>query len=548
MTVRQALEQAMKDQQAGRFKQAEAIYRQILTANPNEANAIHLLGLLEYQQGRAQAALPLIEKAVLLMPQAPTFRTNLSQILSALGRNEQAVEEAQKAVGFQPNNPEFLNNLGKALQSHGRLTEAIGIFRRAIDIKPDFIATYANLGSALRASGDYPQAIAVLRQAAGLQPNSVETMNNLGNALQEFGQVEEAETIFQKILSAKPDFAEAHNNLGTTYRAAGQFGRAIEHYRKAVQLQPDMPMPHFNLGLTLLLLGQFEEGWRENEWRWKVKEHGGRFDQYPSPEWDGSDLKGRTIFLFGEQGFGDAIQFARYVPLIAQRGARIILACQKPLLCLMKSLAGVSQLVTHGDPMPAFDVRCALMSVPRIFGTADANIPADIPYLSANADESSRWRKRLDEFAGKLKVGIAWAGRPEHKLDRLRSIAPKVFAPLNTISSIQLVNLQKGDKSSQGRDVLNLIDWTAELTDFADTAALVENLDLVITADTAVAHLAGALGKKVWVLLPFVSDWRWLLNRSDSPWYPTMRLFRQPAIGDWNTPIQQVVQALQELP
>ena len=301
----------------------------------------------------------------------------------------------------------------------------------------------------------------------------------------------------------------------------------------------------------MLTRGEFIPGWDEYEWRWRCKDFALFRRNFPQPQWDGSDLSGHTILLHTEQGFGDALQFIRYLPLVTQRGGRIIIQCQAELQRLFQIMAGDCPVMARGQPLPAFDVHCPLLSLPRVFGTTLGTIPRQVPYLHAAHAMVENWRERLAVDAGSLNVGLAWAGHPAFKGDRLRS--PRhlsLLAPLVKIRKARFVSLQKGEASNQTRNPpegMNLVDWTEELKDFADTAALIANLDLVISSDTAVVHLAGAMGKPVWVLLPFAPDWRWLLEREDSPWYPTMRLFRQPAIGDWDSVMQKVVDALAKL-
>jgi hypothetical protein len=296
----------------------------------------------------------------------------------------------------------------------------------------------------------------------------------------------------------------------------------------------------------LLTRGDFERGWNEYEWRWKVKELDMSFND-TVPLWDGGELNGRRILLVGEQGFGDAIMCARYIPMVAERGGKIILAVHGELRRLIEQspvAKNVIDWVIPDQDIPAHDVYCPLLTLPKVFGTRVETIPAAVPYLKADEAARSKWQTRVPND-GRQKIGLAWAGRPKHVNDRRRSIPAEALAPLADVPNVWFCKLQKGEIARpEEQPPLEMANWTGELNDFADTAGLVENLDLVITADTAVAHLAGAMGKRVWVLVPFLPDWRWMLNRTDSPWYPTMRLFRQPAPEDWAGAITQVVEAL----
>jgi hypothetical protein len=316
----------------------------------------------------------------------------------------------------------------------------------------------------------------------------------------------------------------------------------VEAFEKAITLRADYALAHWNLGLILLSLGDFQRGWAEYEWRWRRPEYA-RHDHFKRPRWDGTQLGRRRILLHTEQGFGDVIQFIRFVPKVVERGGKVILACHSELRRLLSKIEGVQQWIDPGETLPEFDVHCPLMSLPKVFGTTVQTVPGQAPYLAAGAELAERWRERVEGLPGR-KVGLAWAGRPGHGNDRNRSIRLNQLEKLGIVAGVSFVSLQKGEAARQQTPGLTITDWTADLNDFADTAALIANLDLVIAVDTAVAHLAGALGKPVWVLLPFVPDWRWMLDREDSPWYPTMRLFRQPAIGDWETPISRIVEAL----
>jgi hypothetical protein len=320
---------------------------------------------------------------------------------------------------------------------------------------------------------------------------------------------------------------------------------AAEAYRQAIEWRADFVSAKFNLALTQLLQGSFVEGFTGFEARWDLPDLAKTRQHFSQPQWDGSDLNGRTILLHAEQGIGDTIQFIRYAPLVAQRGGRVVFQCPEAMTRLFEGFPGIDRFVVRGRELPEFDLHCPLLSLPLAMKTTLETIPASVPYLSADAESVSRWRKRLPRDS--VNVGLAWAGRAEHSNDRLRSMALTDFAPLVDAPGVNFFSLQKGDAAEQLRstpDGLAITDWTEQLQDLSDTAALIDALDLVITVDTSVAHLAGALGKPVWVLLPFAPDWRWMLDRSDSPWYPTMRLFRQPQARDWRSPVEQVAQAL----
>ena len=346
----------------------------------------------------------------------------------------------------------------------------------------------------------------------------------------------------QRALPLQPDHPEIRLNLGSSYFAAGEMDQAIDCFEKLCASHPQNAEAHWNLSLVLLRTGDYARGWKEFEWRLRMPQFG-LTRVFAQPQWMGQDVRGKTVLLFTEGGFGDALHFIRYAPAVAGRGARVLLECQPDLVALFESVPGISAIIPRGQPLPDFDWQVSLQSLPAAFGTTLATVPASVPYLSAPPQRLAAWRQRLSSDAS-FKVGLVWAG--SGKL--FRSNRVDVFAALADVSGVTFYSLQKGPPSSQNPPAgMNWIDFTAELEDFADTAALVQQLDLVISVDTSVAHLAGALAKPVWVLLPVMSDFRWLVGRSDSPWYPTMRAFYQTTIGDWQEPVGRMRQALQSL-
>jgi hypothetical protein len=394
------------------------------------------------------------------------------------------------------------------------------------------------------------EAIAAYRRAVALNPDMPEAWLNLGNALKEGGQLDEAVAAYRRAVAVKPGYALGHSNLGYLLREKGRLDEAVAACRQAIEIDPEHSGAHSNLALALLVQGHFAEGWEAYEWRWKAEGFGTAARDFGRPRWDGGALEGRTVLLHAEQGLGDALQFIRYLPLVQERGGKAIIECQPALQRLFGTMAGDVPVIAKGAALPAFDVHCPLLSLPRIFATDLANMPGDVPYLRADAAEASAWSDRLAAHPPGFRVGLVWAGNPNHTNDRNRSLKPASLLPLGAVKGVRFFSLQKGT-GAEGRDGLpaglELSDVAGELGDFADTAALIANLDLVITADTATAHLAGAMGRPVWTLLPFAPDWRWLLGREDSPWYPTMRLFRQAAIGDWPPVIARVCDQLRRL-
>jgi tetratricopeptide (TPR) repeat protein len=445
--------------------------------------------------------------------------------------------------------PGFWNELGRDFAARGRYEEALACYDHALAIRGDIPQIWNNRGRALRRLDHLDEAEQSLREALRLKPDFANAHNNLGVLLEYLGRFEEAEASVRAALRLQPERAVAHFHLGNILYDLGRAGEAAASYRTALRLQPEISGLHASLGFALLLAGRFEEGWKEFESRWLTEPGVTLRPLWGVPSWDGEAIGKRAILLVSaDAGHGDTLQFCRYVPQIAASAGTTILSVQPALMRLLSRLPGVSEIVTEGGRPSSFDLWCPLMSLPYAAGTTLETIPATTPYLTADPADVVHWRERLAGFAGP-RVGLCWAGGRSN-LDRRRSITLDTLAPLGAVSGVQFISLQKGPPATQVARPphgMELYDFTEELDDFADTAALIDNLDLVISVDTAVAHLAGALGKPVWLLNRFDTDWRWLQNRDDSPWYPSLRLFRQPTHGDWPSVISRVQGALQRL-
>lgn len=550
VSVQQAFDQVLRLRQAGRRADADSLYRHILAQIPNEPNALHTLGVLAHRAGQNEFAADLIGRAVALAPEDAEYHDNLGVVLAADQRWGDAAAAFERAVELDPSVAETCLNAAHALRRAGRPAEAMARYRQAIALKSDLVAAHNNLGNLLRESGRIDDAIASYRNAIELRPDYVEAHNNLASALLETGQPDASLDHYQRAIDARPDVPELYNNLGKAHRAAGDVSAAIAAHEKALALKPDDADAHWNLSLMLLLSGQFERGWNEYEWRWAVPEFRPPRRNFRQPQWVGQSLKGKRILLHAEQGFGDTIQFCRYATLVAQQGGRVILECPPELHRLLQTLPGVDQLIAAGEPLPEFDFHCPLLSLPRLFRTRLEAIPNVVPYLQADAARTGGWQDRLPLPHDQLRVGLVWAGSAANPNDRNRSIPLTTLAPLLKAPDVRFYSLQSGRAAEQARDVageFQSLVVTDAFADFADTASLIANLDLVISVDTAVAHLAAAMAVPTWVLLPFAPDWRWLLDRQDSPWYPTMRLFRQPRRGDWAGVIESVAADLQHV-
>ncbi len=539
-TISEALAVAVQYHQSGNLAHAEAIYRQVLQAVPSHAGALHLMGVLVYQKGSHDAAIQYLRQSLISDPSDACCHCYLGLAYRAVGKMDEALASYQQALHLKPDYAEAHNNLGNVLRDQGQLAQAVARYQDAIHFKPDFAEAHNNLGNALQEQGQLAEVVTQYQEALRLKPDYAEAHNNLGIALKDQGQLAEAVTQYQEALRLKPDYAEAHNNLGIALKDQGQLAEVVSQYQEALRLKPDYAEAHYNLAMAWLLAGDFERGWPEYEWRWQSKGFPSSKRSFPQPLWDGSSLAGRTILLHAEQGLGDTIQFIRYAPLVKRRGGTVILECQPALLRLLQSCAGVDRLLAKGSSLPHFDVYAPLLSLPGILGTTLSTIPAEVPYLFANANLVEHWRQELSRMRG-FKIGIAWQGSLQYKADRQRSCRRAVFAPLARLEGVHLISLQKGTGAEQVADDANQFSVTDLGSDFdevsgpfMDTAAVMQQLNLVVSVDTAVAHCAGALGVPVWVALPFAPHWTWMLQRENSPWYPTMRLFRQRHWGDWD--------------
>ncbi|MFZ5906290.1 MAG: tetratricopeptide repeat protein [Nitrospirota bacterium] len=459
------------------------------------------------------------------------FAIQVEEISSA--ESDHSEERYKKAVDFQ---------------NKGMLDEAILAYQKTIELNPKNAKAFFNLGVALQKKGFIDKAIIYYEIAIGLNQEFIEAHHNLGVAYSEKGLFDEALICFQRTVQLNPDHAGAFYNMGNTFVAEGQFQEALRCYQKAADILPDFADAQWAIALLQLRFGNFEVGWKGYEWRWKIQDLMAPRN-FSQPHWDGSDIRGKTVLLHAEQGLGDTIQFIRYAPLVARRGANVIVECQQELVSLLKNVEGVGTVLARHETSPECDMHSALLSLPNLFNTTTESIPAEVPYLRTDGPRREKWRQKLSAEGSRLKIGLAWSGDLRMKYGHERYCPLEKFAPLGTIGDLIFYSLQKGGPSRQiftPPEGMNIIDYAIEMNDFSETAAFIENLDLVIAVDTAVSHLAGALAKPVWVLLPFVADWRWMLGRDDSPWYPTMKLFRQPSRGDWDTVITAVTEKLRD--
>ncbi|MBC7859932.1 MAG: glycosyltransferase family protein [Burkholderiaceae bacterium] len=509
------LQRAIAAHQQGDLQQAGLLYLEILEVEPNNFDALHLLGVYALQSGDAQAACDLIGRAVEVDPNEALAFSNLGVARQRMRRFDDALRAYQSALRINPEHQAALSNCGSTLQEMQRHGEAIAFFERALRVKPDYAEALSNLGNSLIALKRPEEALIVLDRALELNQAYVAALFNRANALQYLNRPDEA------ILS----------------------------YRRALLIDPGHVDANFNDGVCRLLNGDFENGFRQYEWRWRKEAYLPLKQEFGAHLWLGApDLQGKTILVYSEQGLGDTIQFCRYVKLLAGLGAKVIVRVQPALKSLLSGLPGAQQVLGTGEALPAFDFHCPLMSLPLAFQTRLDTVPAEPSYLAADPARVAAWQAKLGPKT-LPRIGLAWAGSAGHDNDAARSI------PLLTLMRLvgenaQYVSIQK-DLGALDRLLLArqsaLLHFAEAQTDFAETAALIANLDLVVTVDTSVAHLAAAMGKPVWILLPWAPDWRWMLERADSPWYPSATLVRQPKAGDWDSVLARVAAQIAQL-
>jgi len=507
----QLLKEAASAQRGGRLLQAELLLTQILEDSPGHAAALNHLGALRCRQGDLEGGLALLDQAL------------------------------QSKPGYV----DALNSRGNALRDLRRPEEALASYERALAIEPANGDALYNCGAALQELGRHAEAVERLQRAHALAPRDAETLNDLGVSLRALGREEDALKRFRQALRLRPEFGDALSNSGNALRATGRIREAIAAYRGALALAPDNPEIHFNLALALLAVGEWPEGWREYEWRHGTRQFAGSARDFGRPPWRGeAELEGRTILLHAEQGLGDTLMFARYLPLVARRGARVVLEVPKRVAPLFEGMEGIAQLAIAGEPLPAFDLHCPLPGLPLAFGTTPWSVPPPLAYRAPSGAAAGGPQGPAP------RVGIVWSGNPDYARDRVRSVDLALLEPALAAGGAAIISLQK---EVSARDVELLARRGIAHTgpgqrDFADAAALISGLDLVLTVDTSVAHLAGSMGKPLWMMLSYAPDWRWGSEGEGSPWYRQARLFRQERRDDWSAPLARIAEALRAWP
>lgn len=522
-----------------RYEQALESYNRALKIKPDHADALNNRGNALRSLNRYEEALDSYVRALKIKPGYANILNNHGNALLDLKRPEQALESYNRALEIQADYAEALYNRGAALRDLKRYEQALESYSGALKLKPDYVDALYNSGDILFNLNRLEEALECFNRVLKVKPDYAEALNNRGNALLGLQHFQEALASYDEALRIQPNYAQALYNRGNALLELKQLQAAIKSYEMAIMLEPEYVDAHWNSGLCYLQLGDFARGWEKYEWRRQKNETGDKARKFLQPQWQGKEsLQGKTIFLYSEQGFGDTLQFCRYAKSVADLGAHVILEVQKPLLKVLEHLEGVAQLLAKGDVLPAFDFHCPLLSLPLAFKTDIESIPNTVPYLFAEKERISRWRENLGVRG--FKVGISWQGNHAGKIDIGRSFSVGHFKLIAKIPSVRLISLQKNEGVEQLENQPENLkveipghDFDSGPDAFIDSAAVISSLDLVITSDTAIAHLAGALGCPTWVALKHVPDWRWMLDGGDSAWYPTMRLFRQPKRGDW---------------
>jgi tetratricopeptide (TPR) repeat protein len=542
----QILQDALSLHQQGRLREAEKLYMRALKAAPDNFDALHLLGLINAQNGQMGEAYRLMSAALRINPNVPDVLINFANVLHGLKRDDEALATIDKALALRPGDPDALLHRGNALIALNRPNDALPCFDAVLARDAGHRDALLNRGVARATLGHHEQALADFDAILARMPSDAEALYNRGTALIELGRYAEALFAFDKVLAAAPQHLRAWTNRGRALQALNRHEEAIASFDKALAIDKNYGDAHFNAALSLLALGNFRRGFADYEWRWKRTGMTDARRGYRGRLWLGEyPIDRRTILLLAEQGLGDTIQFIRYAPLLAQMGANVVLEVQPELKALLSTVSGVASCHARGETLPAFDVYCPLGSLPLALKTETSSVPATLPYVRTDDAQIAKWRPALEGLPGK-RVALTWAGHARHANDRNRSIDLKLLEPLFKCEGISFVSIQRdlrGDDAARLAQ-FGITDFGPRLADMTDTAAVLALTDLLVSVDTSVVHLAGAMGREAWVMLPFMPDWRWTLTNERSPWYPTMRLFRQGAPGDWPNVIATVRDAL----
>lgn len=554
------LHQAIALHRQGHFNRAQTLYEKILKVQPRHFDALHLLGVVAAQTNNPARALTLIGKAIEINPLSADAYCNQGSAFKALEQFDAALCSYDRAIAIRPDYIEAHYCRSIVLRELRRWDEALRSCERAIELGPAYAPAHCNRGKILKALGQSAAALTSYDRAIALDARLAEAHNERGIVLRDLGDREAALACYERALAAQPDYAHAHLNRANVYMDLYRLDEALDSFERALALKSDFAEARANRAPILLLRGDFAQGWADYDWRFKVNDHAITQERvsFSQPLWLGErPISGKTVLLTAVQGLGDTLQFCRYATRVAGMRATVIMQVQRPLVAVLSTLEGVAAVYADGDPLPAFDTYCRLTALPLAFKTTLATIPVKVPYLQSSAANRLHWRRRLGEKT-RTRVGLTWSALFRPNEQEGWSVLDHRNVPLIRLASlrhsdIEFHSLQKGQPAESELERLQAARWegpevidnSAELHDLADTAALIDQLDLVISVDTSVAHLAGAMGKPVWILLCFDCSWRWLANRSDSPWYPTARLYRQERPGDWESVVTRVREDLE---
>lgn len=535
------IQAALGAQQAGRLEEAKALYEGLLDERPDTPDALHLLGVICLQSGDPAAGIDYMRRALALVPDDVQICLNLAGALKSLGRADEAIGCLSDLAGVVKDTPSIHLTLADILDELKNHDEAEVHYRRALELSPDDGAALTGLGRVMRNKGRDGEAEAAWRRVLEINPDQIGAMVNLALLIMSRGRNTEAQAYLEKALTLAPGHAKTWFQYGNVMLNQNRADLAGEAFAKAITLDPGDYEAHVHLGFARLLMGDYGRGFAEYEWR--LESPALREMKVSGPRWDGTPLEDRAIFVHAEQGMGDALQFIRFIPNVSRLGGRVILKCHQTMKRLFQDAPGIDEVTTSVPPADAYDCHVPLMSLAHIFGTTPETIPAEVPYLRPDDGLRQSWVERLGKGPA---IGLVWRGNPENKRDTVRSCPLKHFLPLLDTAGARFFSLQKVIPEDEAPLPASLTDLGPELNDFADTAACVANLDLVIAVDTAVVHLAGALGTPVWAILSSSPEWRWMLDREDSPWYPSARLFRQTGWDDWEGVVAKVCAELEK--
>lgn len=544
--------QAMEKFKEAKYQQSEQLLQKIVKQQPNFAEAWNWLGLIACEARRFPLAAKRLAEAITLCPNNPVYLRNLGKVFDAGGRLKDGIQYYEAAVKLMPQDPELQLQLGRALRTLLRLAEAEQCCRQALELKPDWIDAMVALGEVLSLLGRHEDAVFHMERAIEQNPENALSHMNLGIILSNKGDLHAAKLAFERSILLQPENVESHNHLGSVLVALAQTEQAAVEFDRALQLQPEYHIARWNLSLAQLMSGDYAAGFCNYEARRRLYADKDRFFYLPeASRWRGGSLSGKRILVWMEQGQGDQLQMARYLPMLKTQlqAQHVQVCCSRGLVRLFEKIPEVDCCIDTESALPEYDLHCSFMDFPWLFRTSLHTIPATVPYLHAEADEVATWKNRIGNEL-RLKVGLVWAGGKKMALDNIRSLSLPLLDPLFRVAEVRFFSLQKYDELSGKQAVSGRLvwdDWMDDIEDFAATAALIDNLDLVISVDTSVAHLAGAMGKPVWLLNRFSSEWRWMHRRDDSPWYPSMRIYRQQTLHDWSSAIQAIASDLQVL-